>query len=295
MTQRILVVGGTGAQGGSVVRHLLSRKDTAVRVLTRDPNASNAQVVQQNGAELVRGDLDNLESVKMALQGCDAVFGVTNFWEHFAREYEQGKNLIDAVAASDVRHFIYSSLPSYSERSAGTLPTPHCDIKAQLENHARSLGLPATFVQVAFYYENFLTVFAPQRQDDGSYHFGFPQGTTPLAAVSVEDVGGVVATLFEQRADVIGKTIGIVGDDQPPSSYAETMSRVLGRRVVYDYVPHAVFASLGFPGAEELANMFEFQRTYIPNRHTDLLQSRGLYLEMQTFEQWLRANKQRFS
>jgi len=110
----------------------------------------------------------------------------------------------------------------------------------------------------------------------------------------VEDVGGVVAPLFEQREEVVGKTIGIVGDDQSPSCYAETMSRVLGRQVAYTHIPRDVFASFGFPGAEELANMFEFQRRYILHRHADLMQSRVLYPDMQTLEQWLWSNKERF-
>jgi uncharacterized protein YbjT (DUF2867 family) len=291
---KILVIGATGAQGGSVARHLLRQGTFAVRGLTRNPASAAAGALQQAGAEMVQGDLDDMDSLRAALDGCYGVFGVTNFWEHFDHEYQQGKNLIDTVAASKIQHFVFSTLPSYSKLSGGALTVPHCDIKAQLEDYARSLDLPSTFIHVAFYYENFLSYFPPQRQEDGRYTFGFPQGETPLASVSVEDVGGVVAPLFEQREEVVGKTIGIVGDDQSPSCYAETMSRVFGRQVAYTHIPRDVFASFGFPGAEELANMFDFQRRYIPNRHADLVQSRVLYPDMQTLEQWLWSNRERF-
>jgi len=148
---------------------------------------------------------------------------------------------------------------------------------------------------VAFYYENFLDFFLPKLQEDGSYLFGFPQGDTPLAAVSVEDVGGVVATIFERPDEFRNQTVGIVGDDLPCSKYAEIMSRVLGKKIIYRYIPREVFAKLGFPGAEDLANMFEYNRLFIPNRQADLEQSLALYPEMQRFEPWVEAKRKKFA
>jgi uncharacterized protein YbjT (DUF2867 family) len=176
---------------------------------------------------------------------------VTNFWEHFNKEYEQGRNLMDAVAATNsVEHFVFSTLPNAKKISGGELDVPHCDIKAQLEEEARERGLPATFVHVAFYYENFLSYFPPQKQADGAFAFGFPQGDTPLGAYAVEDTGGVVAAILEQPQAYRGRTVGVVGDDLPPAAYAAIMTRVLGKPVVYNYIPREVFAGFGFPGAE---------------------------------------------
>lgn len=289
----ILVVGATGAQGGSVARHLLERGEVAVRCLTRNPDSQKAHALQRAGAEVVKGDLEDPARLRAALDGCDAAFGVTNFWEHFEREYPLGKNLIDAVSASGIAHFVFSSLPPAKKISNGELEVPHFDIKARLEEYARSLGLPATFVHMAFYFENFFAS-PPQRRDDGSFLFGFPQGDTPLAGVAVEDVGGVVSALFERPRDYIGRTVGIVGDDRPPREYAEIMTRVLGRTVVYSHVPREVYASLGFPGAEELANMFEFYRRFVPSRRADLEESRALHPQIRQFEPWLIANREKF-
>ena len=295
-TRTILVTGATGAQGGSVARHLLRNGAYAVRCLTRNPDSEKATALKGAGAEIVRGDLDDPASLRAALDGCQAVFGVTNFWEHFDREYAQGMNLIDAVAeAGGVEHFVFSTLPSYKKISGGELEAPHCDIKGQLEEETQERGLPATFVHVAFYYENFLTFFPPQKQADGTFAFGFPQGDTPLATYAVEDTGGVVAAILEQPEAYRGKTVGVVGDDLPPAEYARTMTRVLGKPVIYNCVPREVFAAFGFPGAEDLANMFDVQRRFIPNRAADLAESRRLYPAMQTFEAWLSANKDRFA
>jgi NmrA-like family len=125
--------------------------------------------------------------------------------------------------------------------------------------------------------------------------FGFPQGETPLAAVSVKDIGGVVATIFDRPDEFRDKTVGIVADALPCSKYAEIMSRVLGKRIFYRHIPREVFAKLGFPGAEDLANMFEYNRLLIPNRQADIEQSLALYPAIQRFEPWMQANKDKFA
>jgi len=283
----ILVTGATGAQGGSVAAHLLSSGRYTVRCLTRNPVSERAAELKAKGAEVVAGDLASPATIRAALKGCDGVFGVTNFWEHFDREWEHGKNLADAVAASGIRHFIFSTLGFPPGKD---LPVPHIDIKAKLEEYARGLNLPATYVHVAFYCENFFTFFPPRRQEDGSYVFGFPQSDTPLAAVAVEDTGGVVTALFDAGEKYFGRRVGIVGDDRPPRAYAEAMSRASGRQVVYRHVPREAFAALGFPGAEDLANMFDLNRRLYPSRKQDLEESRSLYPAIRTFDRWLETN-----
>lgn len=126
----ILVTGATGAQGGGVARHLLRGAKFRVRCLTRNANSAKAADLRQAGAELVEGDLENPASLRAALEGCYGVFGVTNFWEHFGKEYAQGVNLVDAVKASGVEHFVFSTLPSTKRISSGTHEVPHFDIKA---------------------------------------------------------------------------------------------------------------------------------------------------------------------
>lgn len=291
----ILVTGATGAQGDGVVRHLLKGGKFRVRCLTRKPESERAQALAQAGAEVARGDLGDPESLQAAMEGCYGVFGVTNFWEHFEKESFHGKNLIDAVKEAEIEHFVFSTLPYKEELPDGKPEVPHFDMKARMEEYGRSLNLPATYAHVAFYYENFLSFFLPKLQEDGSYMFGFPQGDTPLAAVSVEDIGGVIATIFDRPDEFLGQTVGIVGSDKPCADYAEIMSRVLDKRIIYRYIPREVFGKLGFPGAEDLANIFEYNRLFIPNRQADLEQSSALFPEIRRFEPWVEANRQKFS
>jgi uncharacterized protein YbjT (DUF2867 family) len=290
----ILVTGATGAQGGSVANALLQGGQYAVRILTRNAASEKAKALAAAGAEVVIGDLSNRGSLKAAVDGCYGVFGLTNFWEHFEKEYDQGANLIDAVAESNVQHFVLHTLADYHELSNGQYPVPHCDMKAALKRYTKQKGLPATFLEVAFYYENFFTFFPPQRDTFGTYQFGFPQGHTKLAAVSVKDVGGIVARIFAEPEAFIGRTLGAVGADRTCDEYAAAMTRILGVPVQYNYIPRDLYASFGFPGAVELANMFEVQRLYIPNRQKEMEEAYRLNPEMQTFEDWLRKNKELF-
>lgn len=295
MKKTILVIGATGAQGGSVARHLLARGEFAVRALTRNPEAEGARQLRALGAEVVAGSLDDRASLRAALKGAYGCFGVTSYWEHFARELDHGRNLINAVAGSAVEHFVFSSLPAMRELSNGELNVPHCDQKHVLEVYTKSMGIPSTFVHVAFYYDNFFSFFPPQKGPGGTYHFGFPQGDTPLAGVAAEDVGGPVAAIFADPAEYVGTTVGIVGDDLRGEEYARVMASVAGRSVQYNFIPREIYATFPFPGANDLADMFDFNRRFIPTRRHDLAKSRELYPAMQSFSTWASSRRDAFN
>lgn len=242
------------------------------------------------GAEIVRGNLNDPAGLRFLVRDCDAVFGVANFWEHGEQVFARGRNLIDAIAHSNVQHTILSTLPHTKLLSGGRLEVPHFDTMARIEEYARELNLPATYLHVAFYYENFLSHFPPRRQPNGSYVFGFPQGNVPLAAVAAADIGGLVAAILAESFWYRDKVVGVVGDDLRPEEYAQVMARMFSRKIEYQYISHDVFAALPFPGAHDLANMFEFNRLYIPNRKTDLAKSRELFPAIRSFDRWLRGN-----
>lgn len=290
----ILVTGATGAQGGSVVRTLLRENKFRVRILTRKPDSQRARILERAGAEIAVGDMNNTGSLVKAMQGAYGVFGVTNYWEHFDREFEMGKNLIDAAHQSGIKHLVMHSLPDYNKLSDGRYSVAHYDIKARLEQYARSLAIPASFVQLGFYYENFLGFFPLQRDNNGGYYFGFPQGETKLAAVSVEDTGLVVSYMFNNPAETTGRTIMTVGADKTCDEYAAVMSEILKKNIYYTYIPASVYAAYNFSGANELASMFEVQRLYIPDRQKELEESFRINPAIQTFESWVEKNKARF-
>lgn len=291
----ILVTGATGAQGGSVAKALLQSKKFDVRILTRDASSPKAIALQQAGAEIVAGDFNDIDSLHQALKDVYGVFGVTNYWEHFGKEIELGRNLIDAVRNSGVRHFVFSSLDNYHKLSNGSFSVPQYDIKAILKEYAKSFKLPSTFVQMSFYFENFFSIFPLRNDKYGNLHFGFPLGDSKLAMASVEDMGGVVATIFDHPVEYTGRTVGIVAENRPCSEYAYIMSKVLQRNVYYTPVAHDVYAAYNSPVAAEQADTFQVQRLYAPNRQMDLIESYGLNPGMLTLEKWMIKNKEKFN
>jgi uncharacterized protein YbjT (DUF2867 family) len=219
------------------------------------------------------------------------VYGVTNFWEHFTNEYEHGVNLVDAVVESGTAQFVFSTLPHVYGISNGMLSVPHFDIKARLETYARSKKPDTTFVHPAFYYQNFLSFFTPQKGGDGSYIISFPQGDVPLAALNVEDIGGIVLPVFENSTAFAGKTIEAAGDVMTGAGYAEVLSKVTGKKIMYLHMPRKAFASQDVPGAEEMAAMFEYYRTYKPYGNDAVTQSRELYPALESFEKRVAKDK----
>lgn len=288
----VLVTGATGAQGGAVARALL-REGWPVRALTRRPDSDAASALRRAGAEIVGGDFSDASRLVTAMNGTSAVFGVTNYWEHFGLEAVHGKNLVDAARCAHVEHLVLSTLPSSIGVSGGALSVPHFEAKAEVEAYARRSGVPSTFVHVAFYFENFLTFFPPTPREGGAFGFGFPQGETPLAGVSVEDVGPVVLRLFADRERFLGRTVGIVGEELRGDEYASVLTDALGRSVHYEHVPRDMFAAFPFEGAADLADMFDLNRRFIVSRAEDVALTRELHPQVRSFAAWARANRAR--
>lgn len=287
----ILVIGGTGAQGGSVARALLNSRKYNVRILTRYPASAKALALKNEGAEIVQGDLEDMNSLREAMKNVYGVFGVTSYWEHFEKEYHQGKNLVEAVYQTGIKHFVFSTLPNYNKLSEGRFSVPQYDIKALLQNYARRSQLPATFLHASFYYENFLDMFPLQKDEDDNIWFGFPQGDAKLAMVSVEDIGGIVATMFEHPDLYIGRTVQAVGADETCDTYAAILSDVLEQKVYYKHISRDEYASYETPNAEEIANTFEVRRLFVAEKLVDMIESYALNPSMQNFRDWAVKNK----
>jgi uncharacterized protein YbjT (DUF2867 family) len=288
----VLVTGATGAEGGSVARHLLRRGRFAVRALARDPGGEAARALRDRGAEVVRGDLDDAASLRAAVSGCYGAYGVTSSWEHHGDEWERGSALADAVSDAGVGHFVLSAQPPVGALTGGALRVPHFDARARVAEYARALALPATFVHVPFLFDGFLGIFAPRRESDGSWSLALPLGEAPLAGVAAEDVGGVVAAIFERRAEWLGRTLNVVGDELAPAEYAAAIGAATGRVVRYAHVPREAYAALGFRGAADIADMLEFHRAHAAGRADDIARCRELHPELQRFERWAARHRE---
>jgi uncharacterized protein YbjT (DUF2867 family) len=217
----ILVAGATGTQGGCAARALL-KNGWHVRALVRDPAKPAAQALQQLGAELVAGNLDDQHSLGRALAGVYGVFSVQGFLEQgLDGELRQGKALADAARAADVKHFVYSSVHSANLNSG----IPHFDSKGKIEEHIQSLGLPHTILRPVFFMENFNNYFPPALED-GVWTLRLalhPQ--TKLSMIAAEDIGAFTAIAFNHPDRYLDKAFEIAGEALTLPQVAEKMHK----------------------------------------------------------------------
>ena len=306
----IAVVGSTGAQGGGLARAILADPNGgfACRAITRDPGKDAAKALARAGAEVVKADIDDVESVTRAFTGAYGAFCVTNFWEHFSAEKEkaQAKNLADAAKAAGVQHVIWSTLEDTRKLMdpgdtrmpmlQGKYRVPHFDAKAEAD--AFFAGLPVTRLVVSFYWDNLYTVgLLPKRSADGVCRWALPMGDKQLAGIAADDIGQVAYGIFKAGRQYVGKTVGISGENLTLEQMSEKLGKELGVPVEYHAVDPDTYRGFGFPGAQEMGNMFQiyrdFDRQILAARSVDL--ARSLNPSLQTFDQWLARNKSRIS
>jgi uncharacterized protein YbjT (DUF2867 family) len=298
----ITVVGATGAQGGGVVRAILAGHEFAARAITRKPESDKATALKAAGAEVEAADIDDVDTITRALQGAYGAFFVTNFWEHFSpeKEKQQAHNLATAAERAQLQHVVWSTLedtrkdvPLSDDRMPtlqGNYKVPHFDAKGEADQYFRAAGVPTTFLRASFYWDNFIYFGSgPKRRQDGKLTLSLPMGDKELAGIAAEDIGGVAYGIFRAGLQLIGQTIGAAGEHLTGQQIAASMSQALGETVRYQPVTPAEFRSFGFPGAEDLGNMFqyyqEFEKELAAVRSVE--RSRQLYPELQNFEQWL--------
>jgi uncharacterized protein YbjT (DUF2867 family) len=306
----IAVAGATGAQGGGLARAILADPNGgfALRALTRDPSKDAAKALADQGAEVVQADLDEEASLTAAFQGAYGAYCLTNFWEHFSGEKEeaQGANLARAAKAAGIQHAIWSTfedtrdwIPLEDDRMPtlqGKYKVAHFDAKAAADHWFTDLGVPTTFLYTSFYWENFIFFGnGPARAEDGVLAVTFPLGTAKMPSIAVADIGKFAYALFKDPARHVGKTVGVAGEHLSGQEMAEAMAKALGEEVRYNDVDPDVFRGFGFPGADDVGNMFQFKRDFEDDyrRNRDLALVRELNPSVQTLDQWLAANASR--
>lgn len=253
MRKTILVTGGTGKQGSSVVEFLLKDGTFNVRCMLRNVDSPSAKVLFNKGIQVVKGDLENVESMVNVMEGCYGVFGVTNFWDPatgYDGEIRQGKNLGKACKRAGVQHLVYSTLDYNSD-------VPHFESKVLAEEYMKKC-VPTTSLVTSFYFENFASFFPP-KEENGELVFTVAQkSTTHVPMYAVADTGGWVLQAFLHPELYLNKDVPAVGQYITYPELVKTFSRVTGKKARFNELPNEVFKNFGFPGAEELALNLKF-------------------------------------
>jgi uncharacterized protein YbjT (DUF2867 family) len=308
MSPLITVLGATGAQGGGLARAILAdpQRRFQVRAVTRKPESEPARALARAGAEIVVADFDDPASLRRAMDGAYGAFCVTNFWEHVSpeKELEQAQRMAAAAADARVGHVIWSTLEDTRDYlSAGSrMPVlmgkynvPHYDAKGEANREFFARGVPTTLLHTSFYWDNLIHFgMQPQRRADGRLEFVLPMGDALLPGMAAEDIGPAALSIFA-RPELIGKSIGIAGEHLSGAQMAEQLTLALGEPVLHADLTREQYAALGFPGADDLANMFQFKREFEHDYRAarPIACSRELHPRIQTFAQWLARHKAR--
>ncbi|MBM3791462.1 MAG: NmrA/HSCARG family protein [Acidobacteria bacterium] len=306
----IAVVGSTGAQGGGVVRAIMNDPGGgfAARALTRDIGSDKAKELARLGAEVVAADVNDVESLKRAFAGAYGAFCVTFFWEHFSPEKElaQAAAMAQAARHAGLQHVIWSTLedtrrwaPLGDERMPtlmGKYKVPHFDAKGEANRLFTELGVPTTFLLTSFYWDNLISFgMGPRRGPDGKLAITMPMGEKKLPGIASEDIGKCAYGIFKKGREFVGRTVGVAGEHLTGAQMAAALARALGREVRYNSVTPEAYRGFGFPGADDLGNMFQFKRdfedVFCGVRNPDF--ARSLNAELQTFDKWLDRNGSR--
>jgi len=304
----IAVVGATGAQGGGLVRAIQADPGSGfvARAVTRDVNSAKAKALAALGAEVVAANVDDQSSLERAFAGAHGAYCVTFFWDHMKpeRELAEASSMAAVARAANLKHVIWSTLEDtrkWVPLSDNRMPTlmerykvPHFDAKGEADQYFTAAGVPTTFLLTSFYWDNFIYFgMGPKKGPDGKLAITLPMADKPLSGIAAADIGKCALGIFKGGAAHIGKTVGIAGEHLTGAQMAASLTRALGQPVGYNAVTPAAFRGFGFPGADDLGNMFQFNAEFADYfmGARPLSVARSLNPALLTFDAWLAANK----
>jgi uncharacterized protein YbjT (DUF2867 family) len=312
MADRIITVfGATGAQGGGLARAILANPASGfrLRAVTRKPASEAGRALAGAGAEVVAADMDDAASVQRAMSGAYGAYCVTNFWEHFSPEKEraQAAAMADGAARAGVQHVIWSTLEDTRTFFApdgkrmpvlmGRYNVPHFDAKGEA-NALFTSKVPTTLLYTSFYWDNLIHFgMGPKKGADGVLAFTLPMADKRMSGIAAEDIGKCAFGIFREGTAHIGRSVGIAGEHLSGAQMAAELTKALGQTVRYSAVTPEQYRGFGFPGAEDLGNMFqfyaEFEEAFMRARPVDV--ARRLNPDLQTFATFLARNKDRIA
>ncbi len=224
----IAVFGATGKVGGKVAAMLLER-GIPVRILVH--TGDNATPLKNEGAEIVEGDLRNIEDVKRTFDRCDGAFLVTPLNVKSEQPAEDeitiGRNYADALRDATVRHAVYLSIAG-ARSSTGI---PHYESKAVVESMLASVDVDVTFMRPSFFMENVFNQ-APLIKDYGMIALPLAPDT-PVPMVATEDVAYAVTESLVRGGRGCEQYEMYGPENYTPERVTSTLSKILEKDIRY--------------------------------------------------------------
>jgi uncharacterized protein YbjT (DUF2867 family) len=235
-----LVFGATGQQGGAVAAALRA-KGWTVRALVRNSDGDKAQALATTGVIPMRGDFSDDRSIRDAMAGVHSVFSVqpssgqgAAYGVSDAQEIRYGKRVADLAVETGVQHLVYSSIDVAGAENTGM---GHFDSKLEIEAHIRSLDLRSTIVRPTGFME--LMMLPGMGLDRDCFTF-FLRPDQSIQTIAVQDIGKIVAAIFQQPDRYAGSTIEMAGDQVTGNDLQVSLSRAAGKAIRYHRFPDSL-------------------------------------------------------
>nr|CEG04845.1 unnamed protein product [Fusarium clavum] len=289
MSKTIVIVGVTGAQGGSVARTFLQLPGWSVRGITRNPGGESAKRLKSAGIEIVQGDLDDKDSLVQAFKGAQVIFSNTDFFTHlqqamsqpditknrttleysYDREVGQGIRITEAAADPSViktlERFVMSTLSHATKWSGGKYTNVyHFDSKAAMiratEERFPEVAARMSTVTIGHYVTvwKLFNKLAPKLQPDGSYLLSrnTPSDFKMPFIVAERDTGSFVKALVDLPPN---KHILGVSEEMTLPRWVEIWGHVNGVKAAYKEISRdELFEGVPEDFANEIGDGFDY-------------------------------------
>jgi len=266
MENPILVTGAAGHIGaiGRTVTELLLKQGKKVRAMVRKDD-ERARALRDMGAEIVIGNLLDLDSMHKAIAGIETMY----FGMSISDEYLAATVNTAAVAKHyGVKAFINMSQMTVAQMSiTESTSSPQHKLHWLAEQALNWSGLPVIHVRPTVLFEGFFLILT-QDSVRNSDQIKLPLGEGKTSPVAASDVSRVIASLAANPQPHIGKTYHLTGpESQSMYFYAEEYSKAVGRAITYQDIPVGPWRDgliqLGLPShlVNHLATMADLHRT----------------------------------
>jgi membrane dipeptidase len=291
-TGPVLVTGATGKQGGAAARALLAR-GVPVRALVRDLQAKGARALQALGANLVRGDLNNVESLRAACEDVRAVFSIqTPDIKDLYSDSERihGRNLVEAAKASRVAHFVHTSVSGAGEFRRNATGGKeegwgkhYWESKAYTQDLVREAGFAYwTLIRPGFFMENFIRPSIFFANMTGNRFLTALAPTTKLSLVAVKDIGEAAAAAICNPEKFNRVELELAGELLTLPQVAEILSVAWDESIEAPFLSPAEALAQGLP-SEFVTSQVSMNKIGSPARPE---QAHSLGLTMTDFSTW---------
>ena len=276
---KIFVTGATGNQGGAATRNLLGR-GYYVKALVRNP--ALAKLSAHQNLEIIKGDLDDVNSYRHHLHDCDGVFCNLVFSHGIKKEIKQGFDLVDASRENNIKHFVYASVIGCDLNTG----IPHWESKNKIENHIKASGMNYTILRPSSLFENMLRPQVKSRILKGKLVLPTREATVQQL-ISSEDVGMIAASVFSNPGKYQGVTMNLAAEQMNGEQLAATYSKVMGRKIQFQQLPMFITRLVMGRG---LAKMFRWINDNDPGFVKDLQAFKKEFPGMLSLEEWIKAH-----